>query len=72
MRIVLREGKKNQIKRMCRELIGWHVEHIHRIRIGPISINIGGDDGDDNDILPEGCWRPLTQDEIDTIISSSS
>ena len=77
LRFVLREGKKNQIKRMCRELIGWHVTNIHRVRIGPITIM-----NDENvtakiskkkqSFLPVGCWRPLTQHEIDFILRSGS
>jgi len=54
MRLVLKEGKKRQIRRMCRELLGWHVVDLKRISVGPIKI------GD----LPEGQWRPLHKDEV--------
>jgi len=77
LRFVLREGKKNQIKRMCRELIGWHVTRIHRVRIGPITIlnnedEVGNIAKKKESFLPVGCWRPLTQHEIDTILGSGS
>jgi len=54
MRLVLVEGKKRQIRRMCRELLGWHVVELVRTSVGPVKI----------DNLPEGKWRPLTQDEV--------
>ena len=77
LRFILREGKKNQIKRMCRELIGWHVTHIHRVRIGPIMImNDEKEKGyiskKKQPFLPVGCWRPLTQHEIGKILGSDS
>lgn len=52
LRIVLREGKKRQIRRMC-EQVGLHVTGLKRIRIGRISL------GD----LPAGQWRFLRPDE---------
>jgi 23S rRNA pseudouridine2604 synthase len=57
MRLVLNEGKKRQIRRMCRELIGWHVVNLVRTSVGPVKI----------DMLPEGKWRPLTQSEVTAI-----
>lgn len=60
LRIVLTEGKKRQIRRMCRELLGWHVTRLQRVRIGPIHL----------EEMPEGCWRPLRQTEIDELLSS--
>jgi 23S rRNA pseudouridine2604 synthase len=60
LNIVLTEGRKHQIRRACRELLGWHVNALQRIRIGPI--NMGN--------LPEGSWRPLRQDEIDNLMAS--
>jgi 23S rRNA pseudouridine2604 synthase len=57
MRLVLVEGKKRQIRRMCRELLGWHVVSLCRTSVGPVRI----------DSLPEGKWRPLTQEEVKSI-----
>ena len=48
LRIVLREGKKRQIRRMC-ELVGLKVLALKRVRIGSISLGQ----------LPVGQWRYL-------------
>jgi 23S rRNA pseudouridine2604 synthase len=48
LRVVLREGKKRQIRRMC-ELVGLKVVGLKRVRIG--RINLGN--------LPVGQWRYL-------------
>lgn len=58
MRIVLNEGKKRQIRRMCRELLGLHVVELKRIRIGDIHLKN----------LPVGKWRPLTRKERESLI----
>ena len=60
LRIVLTEGRKHHIRRVCRELLGWHVNYLQRVRIGPVQLNG----------RPEGCWRPLEQDEIDALMKS--
>eukprot|EP00934_Nitzschia_sp_Nitz4_P000225 Nitzschia sp. Nitz4//scaffold1_size375055//26342//27325//NITZ4_000212-RA/size375055-processed-gene-0.8-mRNA-1//1//CDS//3329540853//225//frame0 len=60
LQIILTEGKKRHIRRACRELIGYHVVSLDRVRVGPI------EKGD----LPVGCWRPLSQEEIDQILES--
>lgn len=60
LRIVLTEGKKRHIRRACRELLGWHVTDLQRVRIGPVQLHD----------LPEGKWRPLTQKEIDDLLSN--
>lgn len=60
MRLVLIEGKKRQIRRMCRELLGWHVVDLCRTSIGPVQI----------DSLPVGKWRPLTKKEVRGIFES--
>jgi 23S rRNA pseudouridine2604 synthase len=52
LRIVLREGRKRQIRRMC-ELVGLRVLGLKRVRIG--SVPLGP--------LPEGRWRYLRDDE---------
>jgi 23S rRNA pseudouridine2604 synthase len=60
LRIVLKEGRKHQIRRMLRELIGFHVIALERVRIGPVLL----------EDLPQGRWRPLTKAEVDSILSS--
>jgi len=52
LRIVLREGRKRQIRRMC-ELVGLQVVGLRRVRIG--SVVLGA--------LPAGQWRYLGDDE---------
>ncbi len=53
LRIVLREGRKRQIRRMV-EAVGHRVERLIRVRLGPLEL------GD----LPPGQWRPLTAREV--------
>ncbi len=53
LRIVLHEGRKRQVRRMC-DAVGHPVRRLIRVRIGPIEL------GD----LPAGAWRRLTQDEL--------
>ena len=52
LRVVLREGKKRQIRRMC-ELVGLKVVGLKRVRIG--SVVLGA--------LPPGQWRYLADHE---------
>ncbi|WAW10613.1 rRNA pseudouridine synthase [Oxalobacter vibrioformis] len=52
LRIVLQEGKKRQIRRMC-EAVGLKVVGLKRVRIGKVKL------GD----LPPGQWRYLHPDE---------
>lgn len=52
LRVVLREGRKRQIRRMC-ELVGLKVLGLKRVRIG--SVVLGQ--------LPPGKWRYLRDDE---------
>jgi 23S rRNA pseudouridine2604 synthase len=52
LRIVLREGRKRQVRRMC-ELVGLKVLSLKRVRIG--SVVLGS--------LPVGQWRFLRDDE---------
>lgn len=62
LKVVLREGRKRQIRRFCRELLGFHVVSLKRTKIGPVVLK-------NEDLLPLGKWRPLTKQEVDQIIS---
>lgn len=53
LRIVMREGRKRQIRRVA-NLLGHNVLHLHREQIGPLQL------GD----LPLGKWRHLTPGEV--------
>jgi 23S rRNA pseudouridine2605 synthase len=53
LRILLHEGKKRHIRRMCAAL-GYPVQRLIRVRIGPLEL------GD----LPVGEWRYLTEREV--------
>jgi len=89
LQIVLTEGRKHHIRRMCRELLGFHVIGLRRVRIGPIillpssNIDTTADDTTTDDskykynneeeeeeknVLPEGCWRPLSQKEMEVLL----
>ncbi len=61
LRIVLREGRNRQIRRMC-ELVQLEVADLFRIRIGPLKL------GD----LPSGRWRVLTPEERAAMIEASA
>jgi len=52
LRVVLREGRKRQIRRMC-ELVGLKVVGLKRVRMGRITLSK----------LPQGQWRFLRPDE---------
>ena len=52
LRVVLREGKKRQIRRMC-EMVGLEVLGLKRVRIGSVALGP----------LPPGQWRYLRDDE---------
>jgi 23S rRNA pseudouridine2604 synthase len=52
LKFILREGKKRQIRRMC-EAVGLTVLGLKRVRIGKLKLGS----------LPEGFWRPMTDDE---------
>lgn len=56
LRMVLREGRKRQIRRML-EKVGYQVLRLIRVRMGPLQL------GD----LPAGAYRPLTRKELAAI-----
>ena len=53
LKIVLVEGKKRQIRRMC-EMVGLHVHGLKRVRVGQLKLGK----------LAEGEWRYVTLSEI--------
>ena len=53
LRIVIREGRKRQVRRMC-EAIGHPVLRLIRVRIGPLPLGA----------LPTGAVRPMTAAEL--------
>ena len=59
-RIVLKEGRNRQIRRMCSAL-GWRVKRIVRVRI--MDIRLGS--------LASGRWRNLTEEEIRSLPARS-
>jgi 23S rRNA pseudouridine2605 synthase len=56
VRVVLREGRKRQIREVARSL-GYQVRRLIRVREGSLSL------GD----LPVGQWRELTEEEIESL-----
>ncbi|PIQ78045.1 pseudouridine synthase [Candidatus Peregrinibacteria bacterium CG11_big_fil_rev_8_21_14_0_20_46_8] len=56
LRIIIKEGRNRQIRRMC-ERANLHVEKLKRIRIGKIGLGI----------LAPGEYRSLTKAELDAI-----
>jgi len=60
LELVLTQGKKRQIRHMCR-LLQLHLEHLHRSRIGPLS-----DAG-----LAPGSWRLLAPEEVEALWSAT-
>lgn len=58
-RIILREGRKRQIRRMT-EALGNEVKTLHRVRMAALEL------GD----LPEGKWRYLDGKEIDNLLNN--
>ncbi len=61
LRIVLREGRNRQIRRMC-DLVGIRVIELKRERIGPLELGT----------LPEGKWRVLTAEERAALIAAGA
>lgn len=60
LRITMREGRKRQIRRVA-ERLGHPVQHLVRVKIGPLHI------GD----LPPGKWRHLTESEVEALKEST-
>ncbi|MGC8787206.1 MAG: pseudouridine synthase [Anaerolineae bacterium] len=52
LRFVIHEGRKRQLRRMCRA-VGYPVRRLIRVRIGPLRLGN----------LPSGQYRPLTEEE---------
>eukprot|EP00549_Striatella_unipunctata_P001861 CAMPEP_0118698212 /NCGR_PEP_ID=MMETSP0800-20121206/15054_1 /TAXON_ID=210618 ORGANISM="Striatella unipunctata, Strain CCMP2910" /NCGR_SAMPLE_ID=MMETSP0800 /ASSEMBLY_ACC=CAM_ASM_000638 /LENGTH=293 /DNA_ID=CAMNT_0006597965 /DNA_START=251 /DNA_END=1132 /DNA_ORIENTATION=- len=59
LQLMIREGRKHQIRRVCREWLGHHVVDLKRSRIGPVNLD-----------MPEGTWRPLRKDEVEIILKT--
>ena len=59
LRVVIHEGRNRQIRRMCEE-VGYPVERLVRVRIGPLV---------DRHLSP-GQWRHLTNAEVKLLIES--
>lgn len=58
VKIILREGKKHQIRKMLCE-VGLRAVRIKRVRVGPLSLGK----------LPENQWRMATQAELQRLLS---
>jgi 23S rRNA pseudouridine2604 synthase len=59
LKLVLKEGRKRQIRRMCKELLGMDIISLTRVRIGS---NLHLKD------LPLGKWRLLNRNEVMDIL----
>jgi 23S rRNA pseudouridine2605 synthase len=60
LRVVLKQGIKRQIRLMLYR-IGYEVERLRRIRMGPLS----------DFKLPPGAWRPLSIKELDLLAKAA-
>jgi len=54
--VIIREGKKRQVKRMMRS-VGNRVTYLKRVAVGPVQLGT----------LPRGKWRKLTPREIQSL-----
>ncbi len=61
LRVVLKEGRNRQIRRMC-ELLDLRVQDLFRVRVGSVKL------GD----LPEGRWRLLNAEERASLIAGEN
>lgn len=61
LELVLHEGRKHQVKRMC-EAVGHPVRRLHRSRYA--GLDLGG--------LAPGEWRELTREEVATLRQASA
>ena len=59
--LTLSEGKNREVRRMF-EVLGFEVERLQRVQIGPIKLGQ----------LPRGKWRTLTEPEIKSLMNSST
>ena len=59
--LTLAEGKNREVRRMF-EVLGFEVERLQRVQIGPIKLGQ----------LPKGKWRTLTEPEIKSLMNSSA
>lgn len=59
--LILAEGKNREVRRMF-EVLGFEVERLQRIQIGPIKLGQ----------LPRGKWRTLTEPEIKSLMNSTA
>jgi 23S rRNA pseudouridine2605 synthase len=59
--LTLAEGKNREVRRMF-EVLGFEVERLQRVQIGPIKLGQ----------LPRGKWRTLTEPEIKSLMNSST
>ena len=57
LKIIIHEGMKRQIRRMCRE-VGHEVLYLKRIQIGPIELGN----------LPIGEYRFLSKEEVNELV----
>ncbi len=60
IKIIIGEGKKRQVRRMC-EAVGYSVMRLKRVEIGGIMLGN----------LPEGKWRHLRKPEVDLLMRKS-
>ena len=71
LRIVLTEGRKHHIRRVCRELLGFHVVGLRRARVGPIVLPLNDKENiSSENFLPEGHWRPLRESELNCLLEN--
>ncbi|EKP93880.1 pseudouridine synthase [Thermaerobacter subterraneus] len=54
--VVLREGRKRQVRRMC-QAVGWQVVRLVRVAVGPLRLGR----------LAAGAWRPLSRQEVESL-----